>query len=250
MNHFTNKIILEKLEQRRLTNKYYSLRAFARDLKVSPSLISRVINGHIPLSLNTLEQIGSILNLTEKEQSLIKSEIAAFDREKRISMLTSEEQVVFDELTGLKSFGWLPFALLEMINFIDFKILKEKLQVSSEDLQKVMDKMLEKNILVLKNNEYKVATSAQRLLSKKAALSFLDEKNKFIIKKLAADFDKKDLISAQFISSTICINSESLPEVQKIIAKAHKRILKHIKTNEGNKDSAYELNINFTPWWN
>jgi AraC-like DNA-binding protein len=38
------------LEERKLKNNRYSVRAFARDLKISASCLSRTLNGHTELS--------------------------------------------------------------------------------------------------------------------------------------------------------------------------------------------------------
>lgn len=65
-------IIKEQLDLRKQKNKNYSLRALARDIKVSPSTLSKIINGKYEISDKMLENIIDNLNIhPEKKQKII-----------------------------------------------------------------------------------------------------------------------------------------------------------------------------------
>lgn len=57
-------ILSSKLEERRRINPRYSLRAFAKDLKISPSRLSDVLARKGHLSIDKARQIAKILNLS------------------------------------------------------------------------------------------------------------------------------------------------------------------------------------------
>jgi transcriptional regulator with XRE-family HTH domain len=59
--------IKDVYETRRLKNSSYSMRAFARDLKVSQTLISFIWNGKRPLTFKVAKKIQENLMLPEKE---------------------------------------------------------------------------------------------------------------------------------------------------------------------------------------
>lgn len=63
-------ILLKKYEDKKVKNRRYSLRAFARDIGLSSSRFSEILNGKIGISLNKAIQIANKLNLDDHEKSL------------------------------------------------------------------------------------------------------------------------------------------------------------------------------------
>lgn len=61
------KIIDNELSRRKSVNPQYSLRAFARDLEISASILSRVRNGTLPMSDTLKQKIKSKLFKSDKE---------------------------------------------------------------------------------------------------------------------------------------------------------------------------------------
>jgi transcriptional regulator with XRE-family HTH domain len=60
------------LGDRLARNEYYSLRAFARDLEVSPSQLSRYLNERSSFSDDTVEHILSHFDLNDLERAFLK----------------------------------------------------------------------------------------------------------------------------------------------------------------------------------
>lgn len=60
-------MIRHRYAERRLRNPNYSIRAFARDLELSPSHLSEIFNGKEKLSLKTAAKIGPAIGLKHKE---------------------------------------------------------------------------------------------------------------------------------------------------------------------------------------
>ena len=58
-----------ELELRQQRRPQYSLRAFARDLNMSPSTLSDFFHGKLGLSKDRVRHIGTKLNLTDMQQS-------------------------------------------------------------------------------------------------------------------------------------------------------------------------------------
>lgn len=69
-DHSSCRVILQQiLTQRQHRNARYSLRAFARDLHVSPSFLSEVLNGKYGLSKHLANQIADRLGFDEKART-------------------------------------------------------------------------------------------------------------------------------------------------------------------------------------
>src|SRR5689334_14844868 len=56
-------------ERRLAANPRYSMRAYARDLKVAPSVISEILNGRHGLSRKSAETIAARLPISERERA-------------------------------------------------------------------------------------------------------------------------------------------------------------------------------------
>lgn len=69
-------VLKSQLEFRKSKNDKYSLRALARDINVSPSTISKIINGKYAISDKMLEAILDCLNL----ESDVKERVIFFEK--------------------------------------------------------------------------------------------------------------------------------------------------------------------------
>ncbi len=58
-------ILKSKLESRKIKNKRYSLRAFARDLDIDASYLAKINSGKVLLSVDLAAQIANKLNLSQ-----------------------------------------------------------------------------------------------------------------------------------------------------------------------------------------
>jgi uncharacterized protein (TIGR02147 family) len=61
-------ILATRLESRRRTNPTFSIRAFARQLQISHTLLSNVLSGKKGISLEMAEKLSERLSLTEVEE--------------------------------------------------------------------------------------------------------------------------------------------------------------------------------------
>ena len=61
------KLLREKFAERLLRNRRYTLRAYARDLALSPSKVSEMLSGKQGISLKTARRVADKLRLSESE---------------------------------------------------------------------------------------------------------------------------------------------------------------------------------------
>src|SRR6185295_8927380 len=59
-------VLVSTLQKRQWTNRSYSIRAFARDIGVSHTVLSRVIRGDRRLTPRTIRRVGARLRLDAK----------------------------------------------------------------------------------------------------------------------------------------------------------------------------------------
>ena len=123
------KILQTKLKAKKEKNKNYSLRAFARDLDVSPAALSRYLNFEKGLSIAKVNALLTVLEVTPLEREFILSDycIKKYKNEDKVSHAK-------ERLLGLKSEyythipdedyasinQWFYFAILALIQTRDF----------------------------------------------------------------------------------------------------------------------------------
>lgn len=92
-----------ELARRRLRNKSYSMRAFARDLELSPSRLSEVLNGHEGLSEQSAERVAARLALKTKEREYFRDLVLATSaRNRTVRKFATERMTELRELDKLK----------------------------------------------------------------------------------------------------------------------------------------------------
>lgn len=81
--------LTDELSHRKTRNPRYSLRAFARDLKVDPSFLSRLLSGKADPSVNLSVKIVQRLNLSDVEKRRFIASIVD-DRQRAITKAFGE----------------------------------------------------------------------------------------------------------------------------------------------------------------
>jgi uncharacterized protein (TIGR02147 family) len=124
-------ILSEILSQRTATNASYSLRAFARDLGVSPQQLSNVINGRRGLGPSTAEKVVKRLGLDQTQKDFFLESLKAKFSKSKVQRVVSKSKLksmMVDASTKnleIEMFAtisnWYHFTLLELI-----KISKNK----------------------------------------------------------------------------------------------------------------------------
>lgn len=124
-------ILNEKFRERVQANPSYSLRSFARDLKVSPSTLSEVFNERKGISKKLALQLAERLNLPEWEQlyfnQLVHAKCSVNSKAKRQAQLqlnsfiraNSFQLIQNKALKALTS--WVELAILELTYIKDFQ---------------------------------------------------------------------------------------------------------------------------------
>ena len=116
-------ILKEVFTQRQKANAYYSLRAYARDLKVHPSTLSLILKEKRKLPLKNLKTVTAALNLSPSKENLFKE---SFYRTKaRLDDIKINEEFkdryLLDEAYHDIIAEWEHYAILSLIETKDFK---------------------------------------------------------------------------------------------------------------------------------
>lgn len=117
------RILSEGLEKRKLKNSNYSLRSYARDLKISPSMLSRFLSGDRNPSPETLAKLLENLDIDPGlKKQILEDAYGRLDYE--ISKDSDYVELHSEQLAQLNH--WIYFALLEL-----FRSTRRKFTVRS-----------------------------------------------------------------------------------------------------------------------
>lgn len=157
-----SEMIKDIFNTRALRNDNYSLRAFARDLDITPSHLSDILARKANLSLKKGEETASKLNLSVEDKKLFLKliEISNVNESQKNSLkfqlynFDSSNLVISNDLYSSIS-EWHSLALLELISLKDFKFdlnwISEKLSVSVEEVSLALNVLIKSKLIALEN---------------------------------------------------------------------------------------------------
>ena len=148
------RIIGEEFENRKRKNASYSLRAFARDLEISPASLSLILNGKQGLSLMKAKDIAQRLGLNAAEETLFCTSVASahaksYIKRKEAKSNLESNDLKFTELS-LEYFkiisDWEHFAILELTVLPEFKNDKKwianRLGINADEVESVIKRLI------------------------------------------------------------------------------------------------------------
>jgi uncharacterized protein (TIGR02147 family) len=146
-------LILEEFLARKEKNERYSLRAFARDLGVSPSLLSQTWTGKRNLSPATAKKIRTRLNLPPHRAALFETFVARFgDAAEPIDVSASEMPVFVTEDIFQAMRQWYHIAILSLTEMPEFrqepKWIAAKLKITSIEAELALERLVRLGLLM------------------------------------------------------------------------------------------------------
>ncbi|MCO4756049.1 MAG: TIGR02147 family protein, partial [Bacteriovoracaceae bacterium] len=172
MENMTYRTILEEeINFRMKENCSYSLRAFARDIGISPSQLSDIFKGKTGLSSKKAVSIAQKLGLSKKETELFKalvevehgrSPIIVQEAQRFISSMEYNSKFKGLSLDGFKLISdWEYFAILSAMELDDYdgttEFLKNELGLDQSVVEDCIKRLLKLDLIDLKNGKF-VAT--------------------------------------------------------------------------------------------
>jgi uncharacterized protein (TIGR02147 family) len=141
----------QELSRRNSANPNYSLRAFARDLGVDSSFLSKLLNGKRSMTARTIMSLAPRLALPEAEvQNFIQK---ANGRRRRYSVGGQDVQVYqeIEDHKYLQQLEWFHLAILEMVDIKNFQAnatwIAERLSISPDQAQQALDALMSHGVL-------------------------------------------------------------------------------------------------------
>lgn len=238
----------KELGERRARNTKYSLRAFARDLNISPTSLSRIMNNSREPSDEMIAEISKKLKIP-----LAKQTSSASIKEKTAKKRNLTPQYTYFPVEKIAPLmGWKFFAILELSQTRYFKTdiewIAEKLNLSANDVKLHVDKLFEQKMLRSRKDgtwqiSYKKVASAEVILNSATA-----EQRKALSELAAAAIEttESSLGKKHSFALTTSLDPDQLLELTQKIEKFFHEITGFLDAGD-DKRQVYQLHFNYFP---
>lgn len=245
--------ITNELKRRQTVNPSYSLRAYAKHLNISASVLSRIINRKTPMTIKILKKIAISLDITEEDYAYHENEIIRRkeSQAREESYLPDCRQLEPEELRLIQD--WYHFAILEVVTLECFhpteKWISQKLSIPERDAEMALQKLVTLGLLTQnKNNSYDKTSNFISWVNSEETKEAISNHQKQVLKRAIQAIDQINISKRDQSALTISVDSSLLPEIKIKIKKMRRCLANYIIKNSKNKDQVYELSVTFFPW--
>jgi uncharacterized protein (TIGR02147 family) len=237
----------DELRRRVRLNPRYSLRSFARNLKLSPGALSEILRGQRNLSVKSVAQVARAigLNAAEAKHLLHLAQLAKDSELKELETQTKarDEVALSEELFSLIS-EWYHFAILNLLECEDFEWnsawISRRLGISRIQTQMAMELLLKMGLVERKNGRY-AGKSSTVLTNSEIPSGAIRSYHRQILEKAILALEGQTIAERDISGSGFAFDPAHLPAVKKEISEFQDKLV--AKYRRGNKTEVYFLEM-------
>lgn len=235
--HFLRQTLVERCK----ANEAYSMRAFARDLKIDNSALSKIINGKRSLGRKVIERLSYELDLAPEQIEYYLSN-ASED-------LNDFQQITLDSFSIISD--WYYYGILELIRLDEFnsdpKWIAKKLGLNINVVQEAIERLERVGLIEITNGNIIDISGGKSTNIPKSKTAYAFKKlQKQLLEKALSAVDEVDYEKRSNTSMTVAVDLEKLPEAVDEIKKFRRKMGK-ILGGSNKHESVYNLSIALYP---
>lgn len=245
--------INSEFKRRQAVNSSYSLRSYAKHMGVSASILSRIMNGKMPMTLKLLQRMSIPLSLSPEEYQYYEAEISSRKSTQSNERVieTRQRQLELDEFKIIQD--WYNFAILEMVKLHDFKPcekwIAKKLSISDEDAFLALERLVRLELLTQNpDGAFKKSANFVSVIQMNFSTVAMRNRQKQVLRRAIDSLDLVDFSKRDQSAITMSLDSSLLPEIKTKIRKMRRSLANYIVQNSKKRDQVYELSVSFFPW--
>lgn len=231
-------LVREEFLRRCKNNPSYSLRSFARQLGVDPSLLSKVIRGQRQPSEDLVKCVGPLIGI--KPQQISKLLKGSGD----VSYL-----MVSDDIFSVIS-DWFHFAILELIKTKEFESdlswIAQRLCIHKTEAQAAIERLERLDFVEIKKGKYCLKAQNNTWANNEMTSAARKNLQKQLAIKAAEAIDDIPFSLRESGSLTIATPKTLIPEIKKKIQAFRREIDEFIEAQDA-PDEVYQLVVSFYP---
>jgi len=241
-------LLHQELADRCKRNPSYSLRAFAAQLEIDASTLSKILKGKRPLGPQLVQKLGSSIGLNTKEISVF-SKIADKKEDKSAEQMTFE-QITYDRFAVISD--WYHFAILELMQVNGFRTepawIAKALGMERAEVTAAIERLQRVGLLKVQNdgtwndisggNTTSIGPDMMSTAHRRLQQQFLEKASESLVKVPLQERDHSTM--------TMAVDRSRLPAAREKI-KRFRRSLAKFLTEGDVRDEVLNLNIALFP---
>ncbi|MBL7544533.1 MAG: DUF4423 domain-containing protein [Bdellovibrionaceae bacterium] len=236
---------MKELTERKSKNPLFSLRAFARQLKISPAQLSLLMNGKKKLSPKVAGILADRLNLNSIETLELIEDSSPLKQ--KINLSRSEMQILSDEEFSLIS-DWVHFAILELSalknNQANSRWIASELGVDPNHALEAMDRLQGLGFIKIENGRMSKTTKPVTTTTDVPS-SAIRKYHKQNLDLAREKIDSVPMELREYATVTTTVSMKKLKRVKKLIQEFRHRINEELEGDEATE--VYTLAIQLFP---
>lgn len=249
-------ILRNELVQRQERNPGYSLRAFARDVKISPSMLSDVLKGHHGLSKSSAAKIAQGIGLSANEREffcdLVESKEARSEEARAAAsarLIRYKKSDVFTQLhmdTFQYIANWKHMAIIDLISFKSFrpdpKWIAKHLKITALEAEDALDRLKRLGILIEKKGVIESCLGPYEGKAKHAPSAALRGLHDGVLKLARLALQEQHSDEREISSAILAMDAEDMPYVKARMREFQRDLVLHLyKSKNKNKIAAFSM---------
>lgn len=240
-------LLKQHLEERKVRNTHYSLRAMARDLECNAGFLSRILAGKVSTSEKQTKRMCELLGIDEDTTEAVISFQKLKSRQREFRSFTPLQEDLFNQASSS-----IPFVILELFNLKDFVVSVDTvasfLGISEQEAVEHLHCLERLSVVeVLPDQTYSIKSSHNSTVHTQApheALYLLQKEflEKAIIALKECPFEKRSQNTLTF-----AFRKKELDQVNKIIYRCIREINELSIGAAGDCDEVYNLTVALVP---
>jgi uncharacterized protein (TIGR02147 family) len=243
------------LIQRQNRNPRYSLRAFARDLGIAPSLLSDVINRRKGISVRTAREISRRLELDTRTSRLL--ELKTLERFSRHKATREHARKILRDLRRTSGFhtvpnenfetisSWYANALLELTELPNFRAdipwIAKRLSVPETVIRATVDCLLSQGLLTGDHHSFKCAQTFTAVPGGVPS-SAIREHHRQVLNMALTALETQDIYTRESSTLTLAVPRARMDEAAAMLRKFRMDFAKKC-AEWGEPDSVYAMSL-------
>ena len=234
--------------KRRNKNVAFSLRAFARVLKVPSGRLSEIFSGKRKLTIQLAESIAQRLGMSPQEKERFLKSLPQNGVRNRTwtPVDNAYKQLSIDTFCVISD--WYHYATLSLLELRDFdpspKSIATRLGISVVEARAAIERLLRLELIARKGNSL-VRTETSLTTTHDIVSSRLRRFHRQTLEKAIRSLEDIPLESRDITSITMAIDANKLPAAKRMISRFRRRMAGFLESGE--RTAVYTLNVQLFP---
>lgn len=256
--HSLSEVLNQEFSLRKDRNAAYSLRAFARDLELSPSRLSEVMKGKQGLSEANAEAVARKITRRPEERAFIKDLVLAGSaRNQMVRELAKERLKEAREAASLRGLredqfkliaDWYHGAILELTQLVDFQSnanwISERLGIPQNLIEAALERLQKMGLLEIRGGRWIAKPEGYATLGEVPS-SANRKFHRQILAMHAESLFADEMFERELISTILALPRERLPEFKRQLKDFMVKFWQ--SAGDSPKDELYSLSLQLCP---